>query len=365
MNRPTILVTGATGKTGGAVASQLLQLGWPVRALVHVNDARSERLRGQGAEIAVADLFDPEQLLEAMRGTSRAYYCPPWHPYMLQSAAAFAAAARQAKLEAVVGLSQWLASPSHPSLATRQSWLVDNMFSMLPGVEHTIVNPGFFADNYLRLIGFAAHLGIFPMPTGNSLNAPPSNEDIARVAVAALIEPGRHAGKTYRPTGPALLSARDMAETLGRVLGRRVHHIDMPMWMFLKAMRALGISAFEQSGVRRYIEDHKRGAFEVGAPTNHVLEVTGRAPEDFETIARRYAALPEARRTLGNKLRALGDFMRIGLTPAYNLHRYEREQHHPIPAHPELAAASSTWRKEHEMKRHSSSDLRELALQAS
>src|SRR5271157_1276897 len=73
MNRPIILVTGATGKTGGAVVSQLLPLGWPVRALVRAPDARSERLRAQGAEIAVADLFDPEQLLEAMRGTARAY----------------------------------------------------------------------------------------------------------------------------------------------------------------------------------------------------------------------------------------------------------------------------------------------------
>ena len=96
--------------------------------------------------------------------------------------------------------------------------------------------------------------------------------------MAALIEPRRHAGKTYRPTGPALLSARDMAAILSRVLGRRVRHIDMPMWMYLKAMRALGVSAFEQSGVRHYIEDHKRGAFEFGAPTDHVLEVTGRPP---------------------------------------------------------------------------------------
>ena len=269
---------------------------------------RSERLRAQGAEIAVADLFDPEQLLEAMRGTSRAYYCPPWHPYMVQSAAAFAAAARNARLEAVVGLSQWIASPSHPSLATRQLWLMDNMFSMLPGVAHTIVNPGFFADNYLRLIGFAAHLGIFPMPTGNSRNAPPSNEDIARVAVAALTNPEKHAGKSYRPTGPELLSASGMAAVLSRVLKRKVWHLDMPMWMFLKAMRALGISAFEQTGIRHYIEDHKRGAFEFGAPTNHVLEVSGQPPEDFETIARRYAARPEVRRTFGNGLRAFGDF---------------------------------------------------------
>lgn len=347
MTRPKILVTGATGKTGSAVVLQLRQKDWPVRAVVHALDSRSERLRNEGADVVVADLFDPEQLLQAMRGTSRAYYCPPWHPYMIQSAAAFAVAARQAGLEAVVGLSQWLASPSHPSLATRQNWLADHVFSMLPGVAHVTVNPGFFADNYLRLIGFVAQLGIFPMPTGESRNAPPSNEDIARVVVAALLGPERHAGKSYRPTGSALLSASEMAAILQRVLSRRVRHADMPMWMFLKAARTLGISPFEQSGLRRYIEEHKRGAFELGAPTNDVYEVTGQAPEDFETIARRYAALPEARRTLVNRWQAVGDFMRIGFTRAYDLDRFEVEQQHPLLARPRLAIDSDVWRFEH------------------
>jgi len=224
------------------------------------------------------------------------------------------------------------------------------MFSAVPGIAHIIVNPGFFADNYLRLIGFAAQLGIFPMPTGESRNAPPSNEDIASMVVAALIDPARHAGKSYRPTGPALLSARDMAAILGRVLSRRVRHIDMPMWMFLKAARTLGLSVFEQSGVRRYIEEHKRGAFELGAPTDDILEVTGQAPEDFETIARRYAALPEAQCSFANAWRTWVDFMRIGLTSAYDLDRYEREQNHPLLAHPQLAVDSDVWRVEHGVK---------------
>ncbi len=347
MKHPKILVAGATGKTGGAVVAQLREKDWLVRAIVHSRDARSKRLDRLGVETVVANLFDPDQLLEAMRGTARAYYCPPWHPHMIQSAAAFAVAAREARLEAIVGLGQWLASPSHPSLATRQNWLVDHLFSMLPDVAHVIVNPGFFADNYLRLIGFAAHQGMFPMPTGKSRNAPPSNEDIARVAVAALIEPEKHAGKTYRPTGPTLLSASDMAAILGRVLKRKVRHMDMPMWMFLKAARADGVSAFELSGFRHYINDHKRGAFEFGAPTNHVFEVTGRPPEDFETIARRYAALPEAKRTFGNGLRAFADFMRIGMTPAYNLDRFEREQFHPVPPTPRFAIDDERWQVDH------------------
>ena len=115
-----ILVTGATGKTGSAVVTQLLAKGVPVRALVRTLDRRSAALAASGAEVVIADIFDPGQLLDAMRGVQRAYYCPPYHPFVIQSASAFAAAARETGLEQIVGLSQWLAGPNHPSLMTRQ-----------------------------------------------------------------------------------------------------------------------------------------------------------------------------------------------------------------------------------------------------
>src|SRR5262249_52810547 len=181
MIKPKIIVTGATGKTGSVVVSELLKAGYPVRAMVRQEDGRSARLKAQGAEIAVADISDVERVADALKDVQRAYFCPPFDPYMIQGAAAFAVAARESRLEQIVGLSQWLASPSHPSLMTRQHWLVDRLFSMTPGVAHTIVNPGFFADAYLVMTGVAAHFGIFPWIFGNSRNAPPSNENIARV----------------------------------------------------------------------------------------------------------------------------------------------------------------------------------------
>src|SRR5215831_5393557 len=181
---------------------------------------------------------------------------------------------------------------------------------MMPGVAHVRVKPGSFADNYLRLIEYAAHLGVLPTITGDSKDAPPSNEDIARVVVAVLMNPDRHAGKQYRPTGPALLSASEMAEILSRVMRRKVRRIDLPWWMFLKAARRRNVGAFPMSGLRYYVEDHKRGAFALSAPANDVLEVTGRPAEDFETTARRYAAQPEAQRNFGDWLRTFVDFMR-------------------------------------------------------
>jgi uncharacterized protein YbjT (DUF2867 family) len=80
MIKPKILVTGATGRTGGAVVTQLLAKGYPVRATVRVQDARSDLLQRRGAEIVVADIFDPGQLMDGLREVQRAYYCPPGPP---------------------------------------------------------------------------------------------------------------------------------------------------------------------------------------------------------------------------------------------------------------------------------------------
>jgi NAD(P)H dehydrogenase (quinone) len=347
MIKPRIIVTGATGKTGSIVASELLKAGYPVRAMVRRENDRSTRLKAQGADIAVADMSDVERISDALRDVQGAYYCPPLDPYMIQGAVAFAVAAKEARLEHIVGLTQWLSSPSHPSLMTRQHWLVDQLFSMTPRVAHTIVNPGFFADSYLVTIGLASHLGIFPWMYGKSRNAPPSNEDIARIAVEALTDPARHAGKSYRPTGPELLSAEDMAKAIGRAVGRSVRVVPTPIWLFMKAARMAGMSIDVMSNVRYYIDDHRRGAFELGAPTTDVLDITGRSPEHFETIARRYAAQPRNKQTLGNWLRELAQFMIAPLSPGFNLDRYGRELRRPLPSEPQFTPDSDVWRREH------------------
>ena len=347
MTHPKILVTGATGKTGGLVVAELLKAGYPVRAMVHREDARSARLRALGAEIAVADMSDVERVGDALKDVQRAYFCPPFDPYMIQGAVAFAVAASDARLEHIVGLTQWLASPSHPSLMTRQLWLADRLFSMTPGVAHTIVNPGIFADAYLVMTGVAAHLGVFPWIYGRGRNAPPSNEDIARVAAAALMDPARHAGKRYRPTGPQLLSADDMAKAIGGAVRRSVRVVPTPSWLFMKTARRFGLPIDLLSGVRYYIGDHQEGAFERGAPTTDVLDVTGRPAEDFETIARRYAALPENQRTFGNWLRQVAEFVITPLSPGVDLDRYDRELRRPLPSQPQLAPESTIWLREH------------------
>ena len=351
MTNTRVLVTTATGKIGGAVAAQLLEKGVPTRALVHRNDGRSERLRALGAEIVVADMFDIPQVQAAVHGVNRLFFNPPYHPHALDSAVSFAVAARRSGVEAVVALGQWLASPEHPALMTRHHWLIDKLFELLPDTAHVAVDPGFFADNYLNLVPMAAQLGVLPVPAGGSRNAPPSNEDIARVAVGALLDPHRHDGRAYRPTGPTLLTGAQIADAIGEALGRRVRHIDIPPWMFMKALRVnakqLGTDLFFESGIRHYLPENGLGTWEVGGPTTHVRDVAGVEPEDFLTIARRYVNGPESRRTAANLIRQIWNFVLTGLVPMHDLDKFDRLQQHPQPAHPRHSGESVVWRNEH------------------
>ncbi len=208
---------------------------------------------------------------------------------------------------------------------TRGTWLVERILGLMPNVDTVVINPGWFGDNYMSALEAIAQLGIMPMPLGSGLNAPPSNEDIARVVVGALTNPTPHIGKTYRPTGSQLLSPEDIAAIYAKVLNRPVKYLDISEKMFIKAMTARGFSTFLQSQLRYYAEEYRRNAFGIGGVTHAVEEVGGRKPEDFATIVRRYISQSAVVKTsLGNKLKAIANFLKIILTPVPDLDKYEQ-----------------------------------------
>lgn len=69
-SQKTVLVAGATGKQGGAVARHLLQAGFPVKALTrNLESAAAKRLLAEGAEIVAGNLDNLESLKAALKGT--------------------------------------------------------------------------------------------------------------------------------------------------------------------------------------------------------------------------------------------------------------------------------------------------------
>jgi NAD(P)H dehydrogenase (quinone) len=348
MIKPKLLITGATGKTGGAAALELLAKGYPVRAFVHELDGRAERLRQAGAEIFPGSLEDFRDLVYAMQGVARAYFCPPLLPGTLRRATLFAAAAREAKLEAVVQLSQWVADPLHPAVHAREKWLSNQVLSWLPGLGVVTVQPGWFADNYFAVIGQAAQFGLMALPLGEGLNAPPSNEDIARVVVACLVDPAPHIGKAYRPTGPRTLAPAEIAAAIGKALRRPVRYKNAPISLFLKAATSLGLSDFVIAQLYWFLQDYQQNAFGVGAPTNIVEEIGGSPPEAFDTIAARYvAASPLAKRGLAGTMREGAGLMAALMARAPNVKAIETRFGVPRIANFALATESALWRSTH------------------
>ena len=353
MRKPLILVTGATGKTGGAAIRQLLAQGYPVRALTRRADKRSERIRQAGAEVLVGSLEDAADLRIAMAGVQRAYYCPPLEPGALRRAVLFATVALGSKLEAIVAMSRsgWPTKAIQQSHA-REKWLSEKVFQWAPGLDVVTINPGFFADNYMLALEPIAHFGLMAMPLGHGLNAPPSNEDIARVIVGALVNPTPHIGKTYRPTGPKLLTPEEIAAIIGKELGRKVKYQNAPIKLFLKVAKSLQIDDFVIEELYWFLHDYQRNSFGVGAPTSAVLDVSGVAgwAALFEVTVQRYVAGSSFRnRTIGSTFTAIHNLVAGLLTPAPSPDSIARRLKLPSLNHPSLAADSASWLGSHTM----------------
>jgi NAD(P)H dehydrogenase (quinone) len=353
MSKPKILVTSAAGKTGIPATLQLLDSGFSVRAFVRSYDHRAKRLEVAGAEIFIGDLYSVSDMRKAMSGVQRAYHCSPTQTNGLHFGAVFAIAADEANLEHVVMLTQWTAEANHPSVVTRETWMNEQLLKQLPNTTLTVINVGWFAENYfMGVLKTVAQLGIWPMPLGDGdvkKNAPPSNHDIAAAAVAALVDPATHAGKSYRPTGPELLSPNEMAAIMGKVLGRKVRYLDAPEWMVMKALISQGFPRTMVAQLVIYAEEYRRGTFALNAPNNVVRDLTGQEAENFETITRHIVtACPEATRSFGNTLKALWNFQKVPFTFGTNPQAIERRAEHVLLKSPTFNRDSQDWVDSHD-----------------
>jgi len=347
MKNSKILITAANGNVGFPAAIELLKLGFPVRAFVrNPHSTKAKTLKKRGAEIFVGDIENIHDVRNALDGIDRAYFVPT-HPNVLFQGETFATAMDEMGTKHVVIVGQWLSSNSHPSIYTKEHWLVDQAFKRLTKTKVTFLNPGFFALMYFMTPEPLAQFGMLP---DFGTNAPPSNEDIGLVAAHILKDPEAHEGKTYRITGKELVTATQMAQVIGKVIGRKVKVADLSEKMILKVLRASGISQMDSSQIRYYIKEGPAGTWSINAPTNVVKEIVGKEADDFETVTDRYlASQPMAKQTLVNKFKALLFMLKVVFTPAWDMDRFEREQAFPKFKETQLSSQSPEWLATHQI----------------
>ena len=262
MTQQTILVLGATGKTGSRIATRLEEKGQTVR-------------RGSRNSETLFDWEQPQTWPAILEGVSAAYvsYFPDIaFPGAVEQVEAFTALAREKGLQRLV-----LLTGRGEFHAERAEEVVRNS-----GVPFTIVRAAWFAQNFSEgaLLG-PVMAGVLPMPAGDVREPIVDVDDIADVAVAALTEDG-HAGELYEVTGPRLMTFADMAAELSRAMGRTVQYLPISFEDFqAEIAKANGeMIADVITDIARETLDGRNANLADG-----VQRALGRAPVDFADFA--------------------------------------------------------------------------------
>jgi len=207
-----ILVTGASGNVGRQVVEQLVAAGEPVRA-VSRDPARTTW--PTGVETVAGDLVGgvPPEAFHDVRAV-HLFPAP-------EGVDDVVTAARAAGVEHVTVLSSLSASWETDNPLQRRHTAVERAVEG-SGLTWTHLRPGMFMTNTLAWAPAIRAGEAVRAPYGESVAAPVHEADIAAVAVAALLDPTRHAGAAYELSGPEALSQRDRVRVLAEVLGREV-----------------------------------------------------------------------------------------------------------------------------------------------
>ena len=277
MAEKKILITGATGATGGHAIKSLLELNIPVRALVHQLDVRSERLSALGVEIVQGDLSDFEAVNGALKGITGAYFVFPIQiPGILEATAFFAQAALEQGVGAIVNMSQISARRIAKSHAARNHWIAERLLDR-SGVPVTHLRPTFFAEWLMYFSQSIRENDMFPLPFGDVRYAPIAAEDQGRVIAAILNDPAEHAGKIYSLYGPKELTQYEVADLLTQALGRKITYVAIEIEPFMEIWKEkTGASAYNFQHIAAVAQDCRDGLF---SGTNDLVEkLTGQKP---------------------------------------------------------------------------------------
>jgi uncharacterized protein YbjT (DUF2867 family) len=226
-----VVVTGATGKQGGAVVKNLLERGHEVRAVTRNTDsAKARELANTGVTLVRASLEDTAALRKALEGaTSLFAMTTPYEAGARAETRQGISAADAAKAAGVHLVYTSVGSANrHTGVPHFESKYEVEKHIARSGVRATILAPVYFMENiYFGKDQLAKGIYATPLPPTRQL-AQVAVADIGAVAVRILEDPDRFAGKRFDLASDEL-TGNDVAAILSRVTGRPFTHFQVPL----------------------------------------------------------------------------------------------------------------------------------------
>lgn len=277
-----VIVTGASGRTGGEVVRLLSSRGIRVRALVR-DPARAKGLNGPGVEVVVADLTRPSTLDPAFRGADKLFLVSSPDPEVEKLHGNAIDAAKRTGVRHVVRLSARGASQTTPLALLRVHGEVDESLSR-SGLSFTILRPDSFFQNTLMAAASVASDGVIYGPSRDGVSPMIDNRDVALAASTVLTGNG-HSGRIYELTGPAALSYGTIAEKLSAALERPVRFEEIPVEKAREAMRAV----MPQWIADGYLDVVTAWPTKDTELSDAFERITGKKPRPYDQFARDFA----------------------------------------------------------------------------
>ncbi len=241
------VISGATGNTGKVAAQQLLPAGKRVRALVR-DVSKASELAALGAELVAVDLKDLAGLERALAGAEGWYLLSPpdlgSQSFLAERApllSAWAGVAKRAAVPHVVFLSS-VGAHHDGGTGIIQSVHVGERALRAAGVASTYVRAAYFAENWAAVLPAAKQDGVLPsLIPGNLRLALVSTVDIGRLAAEALLD-GPRGERVLELSGPKDLTPNEVAEEVGKLLGKPVRLVEPPLEAVIPTFTSFGIS---------------------------------------------------------------------------------------------------------------------------
>ena len=229
-----VLVTGATGRQGGAVVRQLRKFGLPVRALTrHPNKPSALALTNSGVEVVAGDLDHVESLMRVMNGAHGVFSVQNWWETgtqrEIQQGKNVADAAERSGVQHLVYSSVGGAERDADITHWKTKWAVEN-YIRERGLPATILRPvGFMENYYIPAVEKALIVGkLIDAVRADKPYQLIATDDIGAFAALAFAQPDRFIGKAIEIAGDELTNPQ-IAATFSRVMGRPVTFRRLPL----------------------------------------------------------------------------------------------------------------------------------------
>jgi uncharacterized protein YbjT (DUF2867 family) len=242
----TVVVTGATGKQGGALARGLLERGHKVRAVTRdSNSNQAKSLAHAGATLVTASLEDTAAVKKALEGATSLFAMTT--PFggtdaEIRQGIAAADAARAADVHLVftsVGSANRQTGVPHFD----SKYEVEKHIGKV-GVRATILAPVAFMEN-LYFIKDQLATGVYAAALSPTRAlAQVAVSDIGSVAIRVLEDPARFTGKRFEVAGDEL-SGNDTMSVLSRVTGRNLTYFQVPLDVVRQRMGEDAVKMYE------------------------------------------------------------------------------------------------------------------------